>query len=693
MIRCSYFRRVTVFLLVLSFLLCGFPTHTRCAEQKTAEPSTPPIVISKDVRKVIRGEAAEVKKHFEEQARSLFKRKPLGFDFKTLDRLRQWIFKLPIMLPDLIRHVLEQSRLLGFVGSLIMVAFLGVLFYSFIGSRKVLVYLEDTVKPMKKHISETRYPYFLSALKIIAASLIPLLIFGLFSFVQALITYDAPWFLLTGNFLKLWAAGALVISILRESLLPGYLPIPAHHAMAIYRVSRMVILYILFSIAIFWGAKVFNTPEDFLSLIRFIISLSIVFVSLFLLLKKQAIIGILPELPYKSYRIFYKSLERLYYPAIFVTFLTGLLWCFGYRTFTKFLWTRTWAVAGTFLAVMIVYHNLRGLLRGWIRKKDPADEIARALYKSLRTLLLFTTITTTLILTLRLLGFFYPLQKIISFPLLVIGNTPISLWTLVKAAIILTGFVFVSKLLRAYLDYKIYPALKIDEGLAYSLNTFLSYLFIAVGILFSLRAVGLDLRLLMVFTGAIGIGIGLGLQNMSANLISGFSLIFGQKIRKGDWIQIGDTRGRVKEVSLRVTSVGTRDNIEYLIPNSELTAGTIVNYTLSDPEIRIHVPVGVSYNSKPQEIVKILQTVADGNENLSKVRKRQVWFSEYGDNSLNFELLVWIDVRRVSEREVRSQLYFEIFNALEEAGIEIPFPQRDIHIRSGFTWPDFKDKK
>ncbi|MBW2012068.1 MAG: hypothetical protein JRI32_10680, partial [Deltaproteobacteria bacterium] len=335
MIRCSSFRRVTSFLLVLSFLLCGFPAHTRCAEQRTADSSSPSIVISKDVHEVMRGEAAEVKKHFEEQARSLFERKPIGFDFKTLDRMRQWIFKLPIMLPDLVRHVLEQSRLLGGLGSLIMVAFFGVLFYSFIGSRKVLVYLEDRVKPMKKRISEAQYPYFLSALKIIAASLIPLLIFGLFSFVQALITYDAPWFLLTGNVLKLWAAGTLVISILRESLLPGYLPIPPHHAMAIYRVSRMVTLYILFSIAIFWGAEVFNTPQDFLSFIRFVISLSIVFASLFLLLKKQVFIGILPELPYKSYRIFYKSLERLYYPAIFVTFLTGILWCFGYRTFTK----------------------------------------------------------------------------------------------------------------------------------------------------------------------------------------------------------------------------------------------------------------------------------------------------------------------------------------------------------------------
>jgi small-conductance mechanosensitive channel len=146
---------------------------------------------------------------------------------------------------------------------------------------------------------------------------------------------------------------------------------------------------------------------------------------------------------------------------------------------------------------------------------------------------------------------------------------------------------------------------------------------------------------------------------------------------------VGDTRGNVQEVGLRATKVRTRDNIEYLIPNANLTGGTIVNYTLSDPTIRVHVPVGVSYSSNPKEVEAILLKAAEGNERISKVKHPEVWFSGYGDSSLDFILLVWIDVRRVMENSVRSELYFTIFEDLAEAGIEIPFPQRDLHIRSG----------
>ena len=164
--------------------------------------------------------------------------------------------------------------------------------------------------------------------------------------------------------------------------------------------------------------------------------------------------------------------------------------------------------------------------------------------------------------------------------------------------------------------------------------------------------------------------------------------MFGRRIRKGDWIHVGDTLGNVQEVGLRATKVRTRDNIQYLIPNAELTATTIVNYSLSDPLIRIHVPVGVSYRSSPPEVEAILMKVAAENQKLDKGKRPEVWFSEYGGQPLNFELLVWMDVARVTESRIRSELYFSIFEALAEAGIEIPFPQRDLHIRSGLVPPE-----
>ena len=224
--------------------------------------------------------------------------------------------------------------------------------------------------------------------------------------------------------------------------------------------------------------------------------------------------------------------------------------------------------------------------------------------------------------------------------------------------------------------------LGIDPGLGYALNTFFKYLSLAIGFFISISLVGIDLRFLLVFAGAAGIGIGLGLQNMAANVISGFTIIFGGKIRKGDWIEVGETLGVVTDIYLRATKVRTRDNIEYLIPNSDLISKTIVNYSLSSPLIRIELPVGVSYDADPQDVERIMVEVAEKEPLVSGYEKPVVRFVEYANSSINFELLVWIDVREVPRRKVRSALYFAIFNEFKNAGIQIPFPQRDIHIRS-----------
>ena len=283
---------------------------------------------------------------------------------------------------------------------------------------------------------------------------------------------------------------------------------------------------------------------------------------------------------------------------------------------------------------------------------------------------------------LNLLGLLDLIERVISFPVLKLGDDTCDFMVIIKAVIILLAFIYAARLLQAYLDYKIYPSFRIDPGLGHALDTTFKYAVIAIGVLISLKVVGLDLRFLLVFAGAAGIGIGLGLQNTAANVISGFTIIFGGKIRKGDWIEVEKGLGMVTDIYLRATKVRTRDNIEYLVPNSNLLSNTIVNYSLSSPMIRIDLPVGVSYRSDPRQVKKILLEVAEKEPMVSKYKKPMVRFIEYGDSSINFELLIWIDVRVTPRRNVRSVLYFEIFEEFRKAGIEIPFPQRDIHIRS-----------
>ncbi len=185
---------------------------------------------------------------------------------------------------------------------------------------------------------------------------------------------------------------------------------------------------------------------------------------------------------------------------------------------------------------------------------------------------------------------------------------------------------------------------------------------------------------------------GIGLQNIAANIISGFSIIFGGRIRKEDWIEIGSTLGVVTDIHLSATKIRTRDNIEYLIPNANLISGTIVNYSLSSPLIRINLDVGVSYNADPKTVETILLAAAAEEPMVEKVQPPGVRFVGFGDNSIDFQLLFWINVKKTARRKVRSALYFSIFRRLAEKGIEIPFPQRDIHIKSAATPPEAENK-
>jgi small-conductance mechanosensitive channel len=368
---------------------------------------------------------------------------------------------------------------------------------------------------------------------------------------------------------------------------------------------------------------------------------------------------------------------------IFFLLFVALLWCIGYRKLGSTVLLKVWTTGAAYMAMMIAYHLIQEGLSVWHKKTMADDDAAQFLYRSLRGALVYATVIGTVIIVLNLMGLLSLFQQLISFPVFQLGKTTVTCWTIVKACLILGAFIYFSRLLQAYLDYKVYPTVGVDPGLGYALNTFFKYFIFAIGFLTSLRVMGVDLRFLLVFAGAIGIGLGLGLQNMAANVISGITIIFGGKIRKGDWIEVGDTMGMVTDIYFRATKVKTRDNIEYLIPNSDFISGTVVNYSLSSPLIRLELPVGVSYDDDPRKVEQILLDAARKERMVENYREPGVRFIEYGDNSINFILLFWIDVRKTARRRVKSALYFKIFDEFKKAGIEIPFPQREVHLRSG----------
>ena len=674
--------RVILIILFTVFLAAAPSTNAQDKTDTARKNDQQPMAISEEMDDVMIQEVAKVKEEFQQKARSLFDRLPVGFDLNTITYLYDLVRSLPQKIPVFTRFVIEQSRVLGAIGSILVFVFFAAVFYSLLGQRRVMRWVERRVEPLSAYIPEATYPFVISGIKVVVSALIPLLLLGAFALINAMIDYSATWFQLIGRLLGFWAAGALLLRLLKESLTRDLFKVTAQYGRTIHRWARLALLYAVFGIAVYWTAEVFEIREDVLALLRFAIAVSIIVVLLILHLNKKAFMSLLPELPIQSYMQFRRFLGRYYFPLLIVSFTAALLWCLGYRELGRLVLIKIWFTGAAFVFIMLLYHTLKRLLDNWIGRLDSTDEDARMFVGALRSILKYATIVAALIIVLNMLGLLNPLQRIMSFPIFRLGDTTVTFWLIVRAILILLAVVYFSRLAQAYFDYKVYPSFGIDPGLGYALNTVFKYVALGIGFLIALNILGINLRLLLVFAGAIGIGVGLGLQNMAANVISGFSIIFGGKIRKGDWIEVESMMGEVTDIYLRATKVRTRDNIEYLVPNSNIISNTMVNYSLSSPLIRIELPVGVSYKANPRQVENILLAAAENEPLVVKTHSPVVRFVEYADNSINFELLVWIDVRKTPRRKVRSNLYFVIFEELAQAGIEIPFPQRDIHIRS-----------
>jgi small-conductance mechanosensitive channel len=671
-------------IIIICFIISSFLSSVYAGDAPAApKGESISVKISQDVGNQIAREAVNMGEEIQSKAKSLFEHTPLGWDTQTIKFIYRWLINLPSTLPMFMKYVLDQAQLLGFLGSLIVIFFIMAILYSLFGKERVFVHIESAIVPLKKKLPDAIYPYFLSLINIMVASFIPLLLLALFSLINAFIQYQASWFLLIGQLLGLWAVVVIFRKFLFESLLQGLLSIPLRYGQTIYRISSLITFYVAGALSIFWAAEAFQIPSDVLALLRFIISISIVCILILLVRKKKAILSLLPDLPYSIYQGFIKYLDLYYFVIITFTIITGLLWCLGFKRFGVVVWTKTWAVAGFYVLMMMIYHVLIGGLAQWKKRKSPLSEDAIFLSKTLYKIILYTNVITITVVSLKLLGLFTPIQRLMSLPIIFIGVTAISIWTFCKVILIFLIFNYISKMTRAYLDYRIYPTIGVDTGLAYALNTFLNYLLLGIGLLFSMKVMGLDLRVLMVFAGAIGIGVGLGFQHIAANMVSGFTLIFGRHLRRGDWIEIEGQIGMIKEISLWATKIQTRDDIEYLIPNDTFITSTIVNYTLTSPVIRMNVPVGVTYNADPETVKKVLLKAISNISFVTRHKQPEIFFREYGDNSINFDVMVWFEINKIGKRRLRSMLYYAIFAELKEAGIEIPYPQRDIHIRSG----------
>ena len=202
----------------------------------------------------------------------------------------------------------------------------------------------------------------------------------------------------------------------------------------------------------------------------------------------------------------------------------------------------------------------------------------------------------------------------------------------------------------------------------------------ALGFMIGLNVVGIDLTTLTVFSGALGLGIGFGLQKVFSNFISGIILLLDRSVKPGDVIAINDTYGWVNSLGARCVSVLTRDGKEHLIPNEHLITNQVENWSYSDSKVRIHIPIGVSYGADIHKVREILLKAVEDHPRILKVPKPVCFITEFDESAIRHQLRAWIADPAGGVTNVRSDIYYRIWDLFKENGIQIPYPQRDIHV-------------
>ena len=276
------------------------------------------------------------------------------------------------------------------------------------------------------------------------------------------------------------------------------------------------------------------------------------------------------------------------------------------------------------------------------------------------------------------------LKHFLDVALFEIGNTSVTLWTLIIMVIGLFLLFYLSALLRRFLVNKLLLRYTPEIGVRQAIGTIARYIILLVGLIIIFETAGIDLSTLTVLIGALGIGIGFGLQNIVNNFISGIIILLERPIKVGDRIEVGGTHGKVVDISARSTTIQTNDNVSIIVPNAEFISSQVINWSHNDEMVRFRVNVSVAYSSDIKKVTRLLLEVGNENTNVLKDPPPTCRINEFGDDGIHFQLLVWTSALTHQRGKFISELNYGIINKFNEHGITIPFPQRDLHLVSGF---------
>lgn len=282
-----------------------------------------------------------------------------------------------------------------------------------------------------------------------------------------------------------------------------------------------------------------------------------------------------------------------------------------------------------------------------------------------------------------------------------IGTASFSVGSIIYLLIAITALFILTGFLRRVLVSKVLTRFHMDIGVRESIGTIVRYVLVVIGLIIIVQSTGIDLSALGILLGALGVGIGFGLQNITNNFISGVIILFERPIKVGDRIELGGmgtathtVHGMVQKISPRATTILTNDNVAIIVPNSEFISGRVINWSHNDTKVRFRVSVDVAYGSDVPLVKKLLMEVADEDTNVMKRPAANVRLDKFGDNGITFTLLVWTSTLIHRRGLFMSNLNYRIEEKFRQNDIVIPFPQRDLHLKSGIELlPDREKEK
>jgi len=353
-----------------------------------------------------------------------------------------------------------------------------------------------------------------------------------------------------------------------------------------------------------------------------------------------------------------------------MTFLQRPLFYVGhhYVTFLGLI-----AFAGFFAAGLVVARFLQ-------------SEIVRRFFSRFKIDTNFIAIVTTILSLASIVFFTVTAINAAGIPLA--WNAPLpairlSLVQIFLLVALLVGVFWFSSGTKRFLFNRLLAQSGLDRSLQYAIAQVVSNIVLVVGIVIVLENTGIHLAALAVFAGAVGVGVGFGLQNIASNFISGLVILAERPITIGDRIEVAGIAGQVEHIRARSTVIRTNDNIMMIVPNTKFIDSPVTNWTYGDRRVRFRIPVGVAYGTDVKKVRQVLVAVADEDPHTLKEPAPHVFLEQFGENSIDFKLVVWSSEMSARPSRYRSDLNFAIAEKFRETGIEFPFPQRDVHIRDG----------